>query len=148
MNIIRRWLKRQIKRIKVKFYIWERGKSWLKTPSDVTGYEKISCAIVRKMINHPDSKFTIAPLSGKRYIINKTLDIFVIMEDSKLEITNHVYHYVISLGERDMEKLTNHFNTKVETQRLEYEDQIKSQITNTLHKIYDKITGNTNQNGK
>jgi hypothetical protein len=47
-----------------------------------------------------------------------------------------------------MEKLTNHFNTKVETQRLEYEDQIKSQITNTLHKIYDKITVNTNQNGK
>jgi hypothetical protein len=148
MEFLRRWLKRQLKRIKVKFYIWERGASWLKAPSELTGYERISCAIVRNMITHPDSKFTIAPLSGKRYIINKTLDIFVIMEDSKLEITNHVYHYVISLGGRDMEKLTKHFDKKVESQRLEYEDQIKSQITNTLQKIYDKITGKTNDNEK
>ncbi len=148
MDFIRRWLKRQIKRLKVKFYIWERGRNWLKTPSEVTGYEKICCAIVRKMITHPDSKFTIAPLSGKRYIINKTLDIFVIMEDSKLEVTNHIYHYVITLGGRDMEKLTSHFDNKVESQRLMYEEEIKSQITNTLYKIYDKIAGKPYQNGK
>jgi hypothetical protein len=133
------WLKRQYKRLKVKFYIWERGQKWLKSPGHITGYEGISCAIVRKMIRHTDSKFTIAPLSGKRYIVNKTLDIFVIIEDSKIEITNHVYHYVITLGERDMVKLTSHFDSKVETQRVGYEEQIKSQISNTLHKIYDKI---------
>ena len=91
------------------------------------------------MITHKDSKFTIAPLSGKRYIVNKTLDIFVIMEDSKIEITNHVYHYVSTLGERDIEKLTKLYDNKVETERINYEEQIKSQITNTLKSIYDKI---------
>lgn len=134
------WIKRIIKRLKVKIYKWERGSKWFKGSEEYTGYEKISCAIVRKMINHPDSKFTIAPLSGKKYIINQSLDIFVIMEDNKVEITNHVYHYVIYLGDRDIEKLKGHFDKKVEGQRLEYEEQIKSQITNTLHKIYDKIT--------
>ena len=69
------------------------------------GYEPISCAIVRKMIIHPDSKFTIAPLSEKRYIVNKTVDIFVIIEDTKVEITNHVYHYVVTLSERDIDKI-------------------------------------------
>jgi len=139
MTKIKKWARRQIKRIKVKLHIWERGTSWFKPPQDTTGYENITTAIVRKMINHSDSKFTIAPLSGKRYIVNKTLDIFVIIEDSKVEITNHVYHYVSTLGQRDIEKLVKLYDTKVETERVNYEDQIKSQISNTLQAIYDKI---------
>jgi len=106
MTKLRKWFRRQYKRLKVKLHIWERGTSWFKAPKDSTGYENITTAIVRKMINHPDSKFTIAPLSGKRYIVNKTLDIFIIMEYGKVN----------------------------------YEDQIKSQISNTLQSIYDKIS--------
>jgi len=146
MTKIKKWFRRQFKRLKVKFYIWEREISWFKAPQDTTGYENITTAIVRKMISHSDSKFTIAPLSGKRYIVNKTLDIFVIMEDSKVEITNHVYHYVSSLGKRDIEKLIKLYDTKVETERVNYEDQIKSQITNTLQKIYDKINKQSSTN--
>lgn len=138
--MIKKWLRRQYKRLKVKLHIWERGTSWFKSPKDTTGYENITTAIVRKMINHPDSKFTIAPLSGKRYIVNKTLDIFIIMEYGKVEITNHVYHYVSSLGERDIEKLRKLYDTKVEDQRTHYEEEIKSQISNTLQSIYDKIS--------
>ena len=133
------WLKRQYKRLKVKFYIWERGTSWLNGRHENTGYEKITSAIVRQLVNHADSKFTMAPLSGKRYIVNKTLDIFLIIEDSKVEITNHVYHYVTTLGERDIEKITKHYDLKVETQRIHHEEQIKSQISNTLQSIYHKI---------
>jgi hypothetical protein len=140
MTEIRKWVRRQYKRLKVKILIWERGHKLFKSPKDVTGYENITSAIVRKMINHPHSKFTIAPLSGKRYIVNKTLDVFVIMEDSKVEITNHVYHYVSTLGQRDIEKLTKLYDTKVEDERINYEDQIKSQISNTLQAIYDKIS--------
>jgi hypothetical protein len=140
MTKLRKWFRRQYKRLKVKLHVWERGTSWFKPPKDTTGYENITTAIVRKMINHPDSKFTIAPLSGKRYIVNKTLDIFIIMEDSKVEITNHVYHYVSSLGERDIEKLRKLYDTKVEDQRTNYEEEIKSQISNTLQAIYDKIS--------
>jgi len=137
---IKKWVRRQYKRLKVKLHIWERGTSWFKPPQHSTGYENITTAFVRKMINHPDSKFTIAPLSGKRYIVYKTLDIFVIIEDSKVEITNHVYHYVSSLGQRDIEKLTKLYDTKVEDQRTNYEEEIKSQISNTLQSIYDKIS--------
>lgn len=146
MTKLELWLKRQYKRLKVKFYVWERGKSWLKQQHQITGYEKITCAIVRQLINHTDSKFTMAPLSGKRYIVNKTLDIFLIIEDSKVEITNHVYHYVTTLGERDIEKITNHYDLKVEGQRINYEEQIKSQISNTLHSIYDKINKQSTDN--
>lgn len=140
MTEVRKWVRRQYKRLKVKYYIWSRGYRWFKPLQMDSGYENITSAIVRKMINHPHSKFTIAPLSGKRYIVNKTLDIFIIMEDSKIEITNHVYHYVSTLGERDIEKLTKLYDTKVEDERINYEDQIKSQISNTLTAIYEKIS--------
>ena len=137
-------IKRLVKRFRVKFYRWEKGASWFKVPSDSTGYENICKAICRKMINHPDSKFTIAPLAHKRYIINKQLDIFIIIVDSKIEITNHVYHYVINLGERDVNKIIEHFDNKVDRIRVQYEEEIKSQIENTLHSIYDKITNSQN----
>jgi hypothetical protein len=107
MSKFRSWLIRQTKRMKVRFRKWNRNHKVFKAPEIVNGYENISCAIVRKMISHPDSKFTIAPLSEKRYIVNKTVDIFVIIEDGKVEITNHVYHYVVSLGEIDINKIKN-----------------------------------------
>lgn len=135
--MIRSWFKRLRKRLFIRFKKFERN--MFKDTFEYTGYEVICTAIVRKMINHKDTKYTIAPLSGKRYLVNKTLDIFVIMEDSKVEITNHVYHYVITLPKKNMEKLVNQYDKKVDEERIMYENQIKSQIDNTLHKIYDKI---------
>lgn len=135
--MIKLWFKRLRKRLFIRLKKFERN--MFKDNFEYTGYEVICTAIVRKMINHRDTKYTIAPLSGKRYLVNKTLDIFVIMEDSKVEITNHVYHYVITLPKKNMEKLVNQYDKKVDEERLMYENQIKSQIDNTLHKIYDKI---------
>ncbi len=147
-----KWLRRKVKKLKLRLYLWERGSSWFKAPQDVLGYEKTCTAICRKLITHEGSKYTIAPLSEKRYIINKELDIFVVMVDNRVEITNHVYHYIIKLSERDITKLRKQFDDKVEQIRLEYESEIKSQINNTLSTILDKVlkngkTDNTNPKG-
>lgn len=132
-------IKMRIKRFKVIISKIKKGHDVFPSNREITGYEGITCSIVRKMINHKDSSFTIAPLSGKRYIVNKTLDIFVIMEDSRIEITNHVYHYVVTLDRRQVEKLTLQYDKKVDSYRLEYERQIISQINSSLHHIFDKV---------
>ena len=137
MGWFKNYLRKKLKKIVVNYKLFEG--SIFKEKFDYTGYETICVAIVRKTINHKDTKYTIAPLSNKRYLVNKTLDIFVIMEDSKVEITNHIYHYVITLPKKDRIKLVNQFDKKVDEERIMYENQIKSQIDNTLHKIYDKI---------
>jgi hypothetical protein len=137
---VKNWVKRIYKRLKLKWNRWGKTPGMFKLPEERTGYEQKSMAICRKMITHPDSKFTIAPLSGKRYIVNKTLDIFVIILDGKVEITNHVYHYVITLSDGEIKKLVNFFDSKVDDIRIKYEEEIKSQIGNTLDKIYEKIT--------
>jgi hypothetical protein len=110
------------------------------------GYEKTCTAICRKLITHKNSKYTIAPLSEKRYIINKDLDIFVVIVDNRVEITNHVYHYIIKLSEKDVTKLKKQFDAKVEQIRLDYESEIKSQINNTLSTILDKVLNDKDSN--
>jgi ferric iron reductase protein FhuF len=140
MSKFRSWLRRQTKRMKVRFRKWNRNHKVFKAPEIVNGYENISCAIVRKMISHPDSKFTIAPLSEKRYIVNKTVDIFVIIEDGKVEITNHIYHYDVKFSNRDWERITYVFDNETEKRRIDYEDIINSQIKNSLHNVLDRIS--------
>jgi hypothetical protein len=144
----KRWVTQQLKRIKVRLYRWERGQTLFKTEKNEQGYESISRSIVRTLINHPDSKFTIAPLSRKRYIVNKKLDMFIIIDDYRVEITNHIYHYVTALGQRDLEKLRIHFDRKVDLERVQYEDEIKSQINNSLNTIYEKISKKENETEK
>jgi hypothetical protein len=138
MNL-KNWLRRRYRRFLVRFYRFGKSNSFVKTLDEESGYERLCGSIVRKMISHPESKFSIAPLSYKRYIINQSLDLFIIIEDNRVEITNHIYHYVIKLSNKETTKLTKQFDAKLEKIRIQYEDEIKSQVTNTLQKIFDKV---------
>jgi hypothetical protein len=138
-------MKRLFKRLRVKYRLWLRQAEFIKTHREVSGYETKAMAICRKLINHPNSKFTIAPLSQKRYIVNKSLGLFIIIDENRVEITNHVYHYVINLSFKDGLKIFKAFNDKVECERTQYESEIKSNIQNTLNKILDKIMMETDE---
>ena len=139
-------MKRLIRRLRVKIKLWLRKTDFIGTHKEVSGYETKAMAICRKLISHPNSKFTIAPLSQKKYIVNKPLGLFIIIDDTKVEITNHVYHYVINLTMVDALKIIKAFNDKVECERNQYEAEIKSNIQNTLNKILDKIMSETDGN--
>jgi hypothetical protein len=137
-----KWLKRKIKRIKIKWLIWERDAKFLRSEEEKTEYERLCISICRKLINHSHSKFSIAPISEKKYIINESLGMFVVFQEQNVEITNHVYHYVVRLGARDTTRLNHMFDNKTEKIRLAYEDKIRSQISNSLIKILDKVSEN------
>ena len=111
-------LRRIFLRMRVKLKIWFRNHDMIKTYQEDNGYEKKAMGICRKLIHHEGSKFTIAPLSQKRYIVNKTLGLFIIIDYNKLEITNHVYHYVIHLNNNDASRIIKSFNDKVENERI------------------------------
>jgi len=96
-------------------------------------------SIARSLITHPESKFLLAPLSGKRYIKNAELELFCILDHGTISITNHVYHYDVVVGDRNWERLSNMYDGKVETIRQEYEDQIMSQIEHSLENIIKKV---------
>lgn len=101
--------------------------------------ERLCKSICYKLINQPDSKFLIAPISGKRYIKNSRLALFVILDDRRVSITNHVYHYDVVFGERDFVRIIRMYDNKTENIRQEFENEMKSQIQSSLSTILLKL---------
>jgi hypothetical protein len=134
-----KFIRRLSKRLYVKWLIWNRKNS-SEENQKISETQKMSMSITRSLITHPDSKFLLAPLSGKRYIKNSDKGVFIILDRGTISLTNHVYHYDVVINDRNWERLTKMYDGKVETIRQEYEDQIMSQIEHSLHKIKDKIT--------
>ena len=134
-----RFIRRFFKRRYAKFQLSIRKSNLMKTYREENAYEQKACAVFRKLIKSNNSKFTIAPLSEKRYIVNKQLGVFIILDDSKLEITNHVYHYDLNLKPDVAHKLRKMFNDRVEKDTVSYENDIKSNIQTSLNILLEKI---------
>jgi hypothetical protein len=129
-------MKRLLKKIGIKIYkLFKRNKR-----KDVSENEIKAAAICRKLINHPLSKFLIAPLSKKRYIRNEKLRMFIVISDNKIRIVNHVYSYDIVIIESEYQRLEKMFDNKVESMRLKFEEEINSQIEVSLTTIIKKLS--------
>jgi hypothetical protein len=85
----------------------------------------------------------IAPMSQKRFIINEKLNLFVVLDWGRVEITNHIFHYDVKLSSRDNERITYLYDMETEKRRNKTEILVKSNIKNTLDKIYESIVEQT-----
>jgi len=131
-------MKKIFKQLYVRWLIWTRY-TGLKPIEKLTDSQKICLGICRSLINHPNSKLLIAPLSGERFIKNSELGLFVILDDRRVSVTNHVYHYDVSLYDREWDRLTKMYDNKTEVIRQQYKEEVKSQIKHSLRTILDKI---------
>jgi len=102
--------------------------------------EKLASAICRTLIKHPESTFLIAPLSQKRYIRNEVMQMFIILQDDRMNITNHIYNYDILLTKETSDRLNRIFDFKVEEARSKFEKDMKSQIRHSLFLILEKLS--------
>jgi hypothetical protein len=133
-------LKSKIKRFIVKVIIYLRKKTNSKI---VDENSKICMNICRKLIRDKNSKFLIAPISGKRYIKNSELGLFVIMDGGKISVTNHVYHYDIYLDMKEWERISKIYDARTESDRQIYENEIHNQIEFSLQSILNKVSDKT-----
>ena len=76
---------RFFRRLKLRFYLFgKRGKMFKTYEEEVSSYEKTCFQICLQMIKHPSTKFMIAPMSNKRYIENKEMDLFITMDYGRI----------------------------------------------------------------
>jgi hypothetical protein len=78
-------------------------------------------------------------MSGKRYIRNNELSMFITMDFGRVEITNHVFNYNVKLLNRDWERLIYIFDTETEKRRLEMEKEVSSNIKNSLDHVLERL---------
>lgn len=112
----------------------------IRSEIEIDENEKTAAAIIRKLIIDSNSKFMIAPLSKKRYIRNESLQMFVILQEDRINITNHIYNYDLTVSSYLTQRLNRMFDNKVEESRLKFEKEIHSQVTHSLKKILEKLT--------
>lgn len=130
---------RFFKRLYINLLLLNRKYSY-EAKQPVSQTQKMSMSIARKLIRHPESKFLIAPISGKKYITNAEVDLFIIFDKRGISITNHVYHYDVILSDRNWNKIIKMYDTKVEEIRQIVEDQVMSQIEHSLENILNKVS--------
>jgi hypothetical protein len=120
--------------------------SAMKTYEEVELHEKTAFKICVKLISDKDSDFMIAPMSQKRYIINENLNLFIILDYDRVEITNHIFHYDVKLSKRDTERILYLYDTETEKRRSNTEMKVKENIKITLVKVLDAINKKTEKN--
>jgi|688.fasta_scaffold298816_2 hypothetical protein len=139
MNIQEK-MKHRTKRLYQRYLLWSRS-MFTKSKQDPDEYEQISATICRKLMARPDTKFAIAPLSEKRYIINEPMGMFVVMEPDlrDVQLTNHVYHYSVRMQDKTFRSIAKMFDNKVEGIRVNYEKEIHDQIQHSLVNVLEKL---------
>ena len=96
--------------------------------------------IFRNTLKHPNSIYEIAPLTSHRIIENKKLGVFVVLNDKKITIINHVCYYSnIPMTDRDWNKMITMFNHRVQENRMKRIDQMKSQVEYSLSKLKNRM---------
>lgn len=122
----------KIKKIKIKF------NRIFKKELVLDDIQQKAYKIVVRLINDQDSDLLIAPISKKKFIKNK--DIFITLNREKVNIINGVYHYDIYIQDKVYEHLKDKFNKKLESKRIIMENQIKSNVKNSLDTILSNIS--------
>lgn len=128
-----------LKRIKIRLHKMTKQSSMQTYEEDAATYEKTCFKICLRVISDIDSEFMIAPMSGKRYIKNEKLSIFITLDFGRVEITNHVFNYNVKLLNRDWERLIYVYDTEAEKRRVEMEKEVSSNIKNSLEHVLDRI---------
>lgn len=69
---------------------------------------------------------------SKKFIIDKTINTFIILETEKITIVNHQYRYDIDIPRKTSEKMIKMFDSKARSDREVMENEIFGNITSSL----------------
>jgi hypothetical protein len=96
--------------------------------------------ICRNAIKHKNTNFELTPISLERVIENTKLGIFIVLDDKKITVINHVCYYSnIPMSDRDWKKLITMYDNKVQEVRKGKIRLMKSQVEYSLEKLKNKV---------
>jgi hypothetical protein len=106
----------------------------------ITDEEKYSLQICMKLLDNLSSKLTFAPVSQSRFIVNEDKQMFVVINNHTINITNHVYSYTVYVQEHSSyTKLTKKFDSILEEERQNIQDEIRRNIKHSLQSILNNL---------
>jgi len=120
--------------------IYSRLQSKLDLKPKITEEEKICQNICIKLIQTEQTKLTIAPISGKRFIKNDEKEMFIVIHQRVISLINHVYSYNVYIENDSIyKKIIDEFDKELEDTREVLEQEIKSNIKHSLTEILKNL---------
>lgn len=87
---------------------------------------------------------------SKKYVIDKDVIAFIILDENKITIVNHDYKYDIEIPNKTSDKMKKMFYDKVNEDREQMEKEIMCNIKSSLETVltdFKKKISNNNENG-
>ena len=132
-------IKHKVKRIFQTIYIKEYKKANAQDYILKSEYEPLVIKICRKAIRQKGVKLLVCPMTGRRYIKNESLDNYIIISETGIDIINHKYSYNIPICNKTYKTVLIMFDGYVAEMRDLMEKNIRSNINYSLESIYEKI---------
>jgi hypothetical protein len=96
--------------------------------------------IVLKVLDYPDTELVLAPISKKRFIVNKKKKMSITVADRSICIINHIYSYTVYVeNDECYDKVLKKFNDRSEAKTIQLENEISSNIKHSLLDILNKL---------
>jgi hypothetical protein len=100
---------------------------------------KTSASIFRLALRDKDAEFILMPIKDKRILKIDKKGMYITLQKTILEITNHQFSYHIEIGFSLYTKLSKSFDKKLDELSGEHEKQITTQMSEGLRKVLNTI---------
>lgn len=131
-------MRRLIRKIKVKITKFFRNIHADKAyPTDTT--HLLSSSIFRKALREKENDLILMPVTNKRIIKLEKKGLYIVLQHSILEITNHKYSYHIEINFETYSKLSKMFDNKLDSELKNQEEAINQQLHLGLRNVFEVL---------
>ena len=125
----------------IKFKIKKKWKSINDSPNTfpITKVHQVAASIFRIALKDSNSELILMPVANKRIIKLEKKGLYIKLEKYSLSITNHKYNYITEIPYELYEKLTKMFDTKMDNDYEQEEQQMISQLEVGIENVLKSI---------
>ena len=125
----------------IKFKLKKKWKTINDSPNTfpVTKVHQTAASIFRIALKDVNSELILMPVANKRIIKLEKKGLYIKLEKYSISITNHKYNYITEIPYELYEKLTKMFDTKMDNDYEQEEQQMISQLEVGIENVLKSI---------
>ena len=101
-------------------------------------FELEAIRLVRRLTSHKDVELFTCPNTGRRFIDSEKLEIKIILESTKIIISNHTY-LEFNICNNSYEKMKRIFDGRIRTRRDHFQEEVTKAITEKLQNLINQL---------
>ena len=119
-------------------YLWKHQKRISLTDERISNEEHMLIKLIKSKAVTPSTQILIAPLSNKRYIIDKENKLYIIMEHTSFTVISESSKLRYYLNQNVSDYLWRFVDNEVEKKRMLLEREIESMVSISLCTLLEK----------